>query len=95
MVKRDELAIEFQNAIWRLEPYKDPPDEGMCFKHGFHAAIYLLLPEIEKFRESLLRLTVRLDESASIHDIKPSAEIVSQTLESLREFLGEKSEGEL
>lgn len=90
--KRDELAREFEDQAWRAAPYTEVTIDS-SFRGGFDSACNLLLPEIEKLEKALLRLTVRLDESASIHDIKPSAEIVNNALQSLREFLGEESEG--
>lgn len=82
-VKRDELAAE------KKEPYNETykPIVGAMVCVGFDEACNLLLPEIENLEKALFRLTVRLDESASIHDIKPSAEIVNQAIQSLREFL--------
>jgi len=35
--KRDELAHEYMNSIFRLEPYQEPPDFDECFKHGYSA----------------------------------------------------------
>lgn len=90
--KRDELAKEWTRG-WN--PLADETNSviALNYKKGFKDCATFLLPEIEKLREALLRLTVRLDESASIHDIKPSAEIVKQALNSWQEFLGDKSEG--
>ena len=83
--QRDELAERYSSmsypALTRMRMSQD-------FHSGFNSACNLLLPEIEKFREALFRLTVR----ASIHDIKPSADIVRQALKSWQAFLGEKSE---
>lgn len=87
--KRDELAHEHENYAWRAAPYTEVTIDS-SFRTGFDSACDLLLPEIQKLREALLRLTVRLEESASIHDIKPSAEIVKQALKSWQEFLNEK-----
>lgn len=78
--KRDELAIEFQNAIWRLEPYKDPPDEGMSFKRGFHAALYLLLPEVRKLSETLSTIVINDPDETTSYQAR-------QALQSWNEFL--------
>lgn len=37
--KRDELAHEYMNSIFRLEPYQEPPDFDECFKAGYDAAM--------------------------------------------------------
>lgn len=37
MNKRDELAHEYMNSIFRLEPWQEPPDFDECFKHGYDA----------------------------------------------------------
>lgn len=39
MSKRDELAHEYINSIFRLEPWQEPPDFDECFKHGYDAAM--------------------------------------------------------
>lgn len=85
--KRDELAQDICVMPWTT--LESDEERKEYFNQGFNACANLLLPEIEKLEEALFRLTVRLDESASIHDIKPSAEIVNEALQSLREFLGE------
>ena len=89
--KRDELARDWTKG-WNPSADSENSVIALNYKKGFNDCANLLLPEIEKLEKALFRLTVRLDESASIHDIKPSAEIVRQALQSLREFLGEESE---
>jgi hypothetical protein len=34
---RDEMAIELNNSIYRLEPWIEPPDFDECFKKGWDA----------------------------------------------------------
>lgn len=80
------IDSRYGNDLW--------PKNGELYrivaKESWNDCANLLLPEIEKLEKALFKLTVRLDESGSIHDIKPSADIVKQALKSWQEFLNEK-----
>lgn len=88
--KRDELALGRAENFWgerdslEQEEQNSFDDIVKDYKSGFNSACNLLLPEIEK-------LSKVLDTYTDIYT--PGNDAAKEALQSLREFLGEESEG--
>ncbi len=87
--KRDELVKEWTRG-WN--PLADETNSviALNYKKGFKDCANLLLPEIEKLREALEYIASDYPKSY-IHD--SDNERAKKALQSIEDFLGEKSEG--
>ena len=105
--KRDELAKEWIRG-WNPSADGENSVIALNYKKGFSDCANLLLPEIEKLEEALKKITKTkygLQGYIEENDVQGERDylanlafgyeqIARYTLQSLREFLGEMSEGE-
>lgn len=97
--KRDQLAHDFENYAWRAAPYTEVTIDS-SYREGFNAACNLLLPEIEKNHTALKEWIdfehSQIDKEGPYVGMEINRLINQgdEALQSLREFLGEKREGE-
>ena len=104
--KRDELSLGRAENFWgerdslEQEEQNSFDDIVKDYKSGWNACANLLLPEIEKLSAALefcLKnyLDIPCEKSKSDGILTTGRIEVNRALQSLREFLGEESEGEL
>ena len=105
-LKRDELAHDRCVMPWTT--LESDEERKEYFNQGFNAACNLLLPEIKKLEEALKKITKTkygLQGYTEENDVQGERDylanlafgyeqIARDTLQSLREFLGEESGGE-
>lgn len=93
---REEGAIELMNSIYRLEPWKEPPDFDECFKNGFDAGVTEhqklvepLIEALEKAEKELFRFNMDAPLELTVIE-KPVYLTVREALKTYRQSIGEK-----
>lgn len=80
---KEKIANDFMNSIFRLEPWKDPPDYDECFNYGFEAAS----AEYEKIIAELEGALEWYEKRDRIHGIERASPAID-SLKKLNEFRG-------